>query len=60
MKKYIFKVGDKVRVPKWMAVHGRYNRGVITVKDGANVLVKLNFKGVICHLYTNEITLGWK
>lgn len=60
MNKHKFTVGDKVRVPKWMAVHGRYNRGVITYIDGANVLVKLNFKSVECHLYTTEITLGWR
>ena len=60
MKRYIFKVGDKVRVPKWMAVYKRYNRGVITYKNGANLLVKLNYKGVMCHLYINEVTLGWR
>lgn len=54
------KVGDKVRVPKWMAVHKVYNRGIITHVDGANVLVKLNFKGVICHLYTTEVIKGWR
>lgn len=60
MKKHIFKVGEKVRVPKWMAVHKRYNRGIITLVDGANVLVKLNYKDVVCHLYITEITLGWR
>lgn len=60
MKKHIFAVGDKVRVPKWIAVSGRYNRGVITLVDGANTLVKLNFQGVVCHLYTTELTLGWR
>jgi hypothetical protein len=54
------KKGDKVRVPKWMAIGGYYNRGVVTYVNGANVLVKLNFKGVICHLYLNELTQGWR
>jgi hypothetical protein len=52
--------GDKVRVPKWMAIFGRYNRGVVTHVNGANVLVKLNFKQVICHSYINELTIGWR
>jgi len=56
MNKHIFNVGDKVRVPKWAAVSGRYNKGVITYKNGANVMVKLNYKDVMCHLYINEIT----
>lgn len=50
--------GNKVRVPKWMAVHKVYNRGVVTHVDGAHVLVKLNYKNVICH-HINVVTLGW-
>lgn len=54
------KVGDKVRVPKWMAISGYFNRGVIERINGADIYVKLNFKGVICHLYPNELTKGWR
>lgn len=43
-----------------MAVYGHYNRGVVTLKDGANLLVKLNYKGVVCHLYTTEVIAGWR
>ncbi len=60
MKKHIFKINDKVRVPKWMAVSGRYNRGVITYKNGANLIIKLNYKSVECHLYTTEVIAGWR
>lgn len=59
MKRHIFQVGDKVKVPKWMAI-GNRNRGIVTYKDGAHLLVKLNHQGIICHLYTTEVTFGWK
>ena len=55
-----FNVGDKVRVPKWMAVGGRFNRGIVTLKDGGNVLVKLNYCGVVCHLLINEVIPRWR
>lgn len=61
MKKFNpIKKGDKVRVPTWMAVHGRYNRGVVTYASGAELLVRLNFKDVVCHVYTTEVTRGWR
>jgi hypothetical protein len=60
MKNHTFAVNDKVRIPKWMAVYKRYNRGVITYRNGAYLLVRLNYKNVMCHLYINEVTLGWR
>lgn len=58
MKRHIFEVGDKVRVPKWMAVGNRC-RGIVTHRDGANLLVRLNHCGIMCHLYVTEVTFGW-
>ena len=59
-KRYIPKVGDKVRVPWWMAISRHFNRGVITYVNGGNVLVRLNFRGIECHLLITEVIKGWR
>ena len=56
----LVKVGDKVRVPKWIAIGGRFNRGIVTYKNGGNLLVRLNFRGVECHILINEVIPGWR
>jgi len=57
MKRHTFKVGDKVRVPQWATLHKRYNIGVITYRNGADILVTLNYKNIIWHLYVSEVEL---
>jgi hypothetical protein len=56
----MLKKGDRVRVPKWMAIGNHFNRGVITHINGAYIFVKLNYKGVMCVPYINEVITGWR
>jgi len=59
-----FKVGDKVRVPEWMAI-GRYNRGIVTNVNGGYIMVTLNYKrkdgsSIECDMLINEVIPGWR
>ena len=48
------KEGDKVRLKK--SPFGRYCLGVIEWIDGDYLYVKMNYRGILCQLYRNEIS----
>lgn len=48
------KKGDKVRIS--MPIHGRYCLGVVDSVNGFLVYVKLNYRGIVCERYKNEIS----
>lgn len=54
------KRGDRVRVPQWAAISNVYCRGKVASCDGVNVMVRLNYRGIKCHHYVNEVTKGWR